>query len=173
MKNVSRVDGNMEGIRYKVKVERFNRLQIFLVICAVMWLAYATSYVMEKTFGVKVPPEAVFLVLVVLFCIIMTELEHYFPSTIELDVEFGENEVIFRQGNVKRKIAYEKICEVEKMMVINRYHSEKGYYRVKIKAKGCSYTMYSGEDSGEKLDFSEVGLSKIYTEFQNRGIKCC
>lgn len=69
--------------------------------------------------------------------------------------------------------SYDQIREVEKMMIINRYHSEKGYYRVKIKAKGCMYTMYSGEDSNEKLDFSEVGLSKIYAEFQNRGMKCC
>jgi len=163
----------MEVIRYKVKVERFNRLQTFLFICAITWLAYGISYVIEKIFGVEVPGEAVLVVLLVLLCVLMTKWERYFPLTIELDVEFGEDEVIFQQGNVKRKIAYDQIREVEKMMIINRYHSEKGYYRVKIKAKGCIYTMYSGEDSNEKLDFSEVGLSKIYAEFQNRGMKCC
>ena len=59
------------------------------------------------------------------------------------------------------------------MMIINRYHSDKGYYRVKIKAKGCTYAMYSGEDSNARLDFAEVGLSKIYAEFQKRDVKCC
>ena len=58
-------------------------------------------------------------------------------------------------------------------MVINRFHEEKGYYRVKIKTKKWSYAMYSGEDSRKQLDFSQTGISRGYYEFQNRGIKCC
>lgn len=63
----------MEVIRYKVKVERFNRLQMFLFICAIMWLAYGISYVVEKIFGVEVPGEAVLVVLLVLLCVLMTK----------------------------------------------------------------------------------------------------
>ena len=163
----------IEDIRYKVKVERFNRLQIFLLIFAVMWLAYGISYVIEKILGVEVPGEAVLLVLLVLLCVLMTKCERYFPLTIELDVEFGEYEVIFLQGNVRRKIAYAQIREVEKMMIINRYHSEKGYYRVKVKTKGISYAMYSGEEAVKELNFDETDVSKVYYEFKRRGIKCC
>lgn len=58
-------------------------------------------------------------------------------------------------------------------MVINRYHVEKGYYRIKIKTKKCSYAVYSGEDSNKQLDFLQTDISRIYLEFQKRGIKCC
>ena len=138
-----------------------------------MWLSYGISYVIEKILGIEVPGEAVLLVLLVLLCVLMTKCERYFPLTIELDVEFGEDEVIFQQGNVRRKITYAQIREVEKMMIINRYHSEKGYYRVKVKTKGRSYVMYSGEEAAKELNFEETDISKVYHEFKRRGIKCC
>lgn len=163
----------MENIKYKVKVERFNRLQIFLLICGIMWLAYGLSYGLEKTFGVGIRGEAVLLVLSVLLCVLMTKWEKYFPFTSELDVEFGDEEVVFQKGKVKRKIAYTQIREVEKMMIINRYHLEKGYYRVKVKTKGMFYAMYSGEETTRELDFDETDVSKVYYEFKRRGIKCC
>ena len=42
-----------------------------------------------------------------------------------------------------------------------------------LEEKGGTYAMYSGENSNENLDFVEVGLSKIYAEFQKCGVKCC
>ena len=32
---------------------------------------------------------------------------------------------------------------------------------------------YSGEDSDKQLDFLQTDISRIYLEFQKRGIKCC
>ena len=124
----------------------------------------------EKIFGMIVRGEVI---LLMLLCVVMSKWEHCFPSTLELDVEFTEEEVLFQKGKVKRKIAYSQIREVEKIMIINRYHSEKGYYRVKVKTKGMSYAMYSGEESTKALDFSETDVSKVYYEFKRRGIKCC
>lgn len=163
----------MEDIRYKVRIERFNRLQIILLICGIMWLAHGISYGIENVFGIIVHGNAVLSVLLVLVSVFMTKGECYFPLTIELDVEFAEKEVLFQKGKVKRKIAYSQIREVEKIMIINRYHSEKGYYRVKVYTKGMSYAMYSGEESAKALDFDETDISKVYYEFKHRGIKCC
>ncbi len=163
----------MEDVQYKVKVERFNRLQTFLLICGVMWLAYGISYGIESAFGIVVRGEMVLLVLLVLLCVLMTKWEQYFPTTIELEVEFKKDAVLFQKGRKERKITYADIREVEKMMIINRYHSEKGYYRVKVKTRGRSYAMYSGEESSKELDFDETDVSRIYYEFKRRGIKCC
>lgn len=58
-------------------------------------------------------------------------------------------------------------------MVINRFHMEKGYYRVKVKKPGIAYTLYSGGSGNKQLDFEETELSKVYFEFKNRGVKCC
>jgi len=158
---------------YKVRVERLNRLQTFLLICGLMGFAYSISYAIETTFGVIVRGELVLLVLLVLLCLIMTKWGAYFPTTIELEVEFKKDAVVFRKGWRERKIVYTDIREVEKMMIINRYHIEKGYYRVKVKTKGGSYAMYSGEESSKELDFGETDVSKVYYEFLKRGIKCC
>ena len=163
----------MEDVQYKVKVERFDRLQTFLLICGVMWLAYGISYGIESAFGIVVRGEMVLLVLLVLLCVLMTKWEQYFPTTIELEVEFKKDAVLFRKGRKERKITYADIREVEKMMIINRYHSEKGYYRVKVQMRGRSYAMYSGEESSKELDFDETDVSKIYYEFKRRGVKCC
>lgn len=166
-------NGLMENIGYKIKVERFNRLEIFLLICSISWLAYGISYGVEENWGIIVRGEAILLALLVLVCVIMIKLESYFPLVIELDVEFGTEEVTFQRGKIKRKLVYKKICEVEKMMIINRYHSEKGYYRVKVKTKGRPYVIYSGEESTKALDFDETDVSKVYYEFKRRGVKCC
>ena len=90
-----------------------------------------------------------------------------------MEAVFGGEAVKFKKGRNVRFISYTDIREVEKMMIINRFHSEKGYYRVKIKTMGRSYALYSGEDSNKNLDFDETELSKIYFEFMKRGVKCC
>ena len=70
----------MEEKYYKVRVERLNRLQIFLLICGLMGVAYGISYVIETTFKVTVRGELVLLVLLMALCLIMTKWEQYFPS---------------------------------------------------------------------------------------------
>lgn len=163
----------MEDKKFEVCVERMNRIQIFAVCMVVILVAYGLSALLENTAGIVIKGEIILLFLIVLICFLLTKYERFFPATETLEIEFGEESVTFIRGKKKKIILYRDIKEVEKMMIINRYHSDKGYYRVKIKAKGCTYAMYSGEDSNAKLDFAEVGLSKIYVEFQQRGIKCC
>lgn len=163
----------MEDKRLEVCVERMNRIQIFLVCMSVILAAYGISAFLEHIAGIAVRGEIILLFLTAIICFLLTKFEKYFPATEMVGVVFGADQVTFIRGIRKRSICYSDINEVEKMMIINRYHSDKGYYRVKIRAKGCTYAMYSGEDSNARLDFAEVDLSKIYTEFQKRGVKCC
>ncbi len=166
-------ESGMEDKRFEVCVERMNRIQIFLVCMTVVLVAYGISTFLERIAGITVKGEIILLFLVAIICFVLTKFEKYFPTTEMAEVVFRADKVTFIRGKRKRSIFYDDIKEVEKMMIINRYHSDKGYYRVKLKAKGGTYAMYSGENSNENLDFSEVGLSKIYAEFQNRGVKCC
>ena len=163
----------MEEKRFEVCVERMNRIQIFLVCMAVILAAYGISAFLEHIAGITIRGEIILLFLVAALCFLLAKFEKFFPATEILHVVFSADKVTIIRGKKKRCIFYSDIKEVEKMMIINRYHSDKGYYRVKIKAKGGTYAMYSGEDSNARLDFAEVGLSKICAEFQNRGIKCC
>ena len=164
---------NTEEKRFEVCVQRVNRIQTFAVCMVVILVAYGLSALLENTAGIVIKGEIILLLLVVLICFLLTKYERFFPATEQLAAQFSKDEVTFIKGRKIRRISYKDIKEVEKMMIINRYHSDKGYYRVKIKAKGCTYAMYSGEDSNARLDFAEVGLSKIYAEFQNRDVKCC
>ena len=163
----------MKEKRFEICVERMNRIEIFLVCMAVILAAYGISAFLKRVAGITVKGEIILLFLVAVICFLLTKFEKFFPTTEILQVVFGADKVTFIRGKRKRSIFYSNMKEVEKMMIINRYHSDKGYYRVKIKTKGCTYAMYSGEDTNARFDFSEVGLSKIYTEFQNRGVKCC
>ena len=163
----------MDKKRFEICVERMNRIQICLVCLAVILGAYEISALWENTIGIKVKGEVVLLLFFWGICILSKKLEGWFPSTEMLEAVFGEDKVIFARGKKKRDIYYKDIKEVEKTMIINRYHLEKGYYRVKIKTSGMAYTIYSGEDTGKCLDFAEVGVAEVYHEFQVRGIKCC
>jgi len=163
----------MEDKKFEVCVERMNRIQIFGVCMTIILLAYGISTLLEDKVGIVIKGEIILLLLIVLICFLLTKYERFFPETETLKIEFGEKSVTLIRGKKKKIILYRDIKEVEKMMIINRYHSDKGYYRVKIKTKRYAYAIYSGEDSNERLDFSAVGLSRIYAEFQQRGIKCC
>lgn len=163
----------MKDTRFQICVERMNRIQTFLTCMVIILTAYGISVLLKRTFRIQIKREVILLLLIVGMCFLLTKFERLFPATEILEVEFGEENVTFIRGKKKRSIFYRDIKEVVKMMIINRYYSDKGYYRVKIKTKRRAHVMYSGEDSNERLDFTEVGLSKIYLEFQNRGVKCC
>lgn len=163
----------MEDKIYRVLVEKFNRVQICvtgIVICfGTNWLATF----LESGLGIKIRGQILMLAVFALCCFLLTKYEKYFLMVEELRVTFRENTVEFKRAKTERTIRYSDITEVEKIMVISHYHSEKGYYRIKVKNKGRTYTIYSGEDQSKQLDFEEIDLSKIYDEFKSRGVKCC
>ena len=160
----------MEEKVYHVMVEKWNRMQSFF-FCM---LAVSGSYGISECFynlGIEISENMILILFIGILCFLAVKFEYI--SKENLDAIFLKEKVILQRRNWKREIFYADIKEVEKIMVINRFHEEKGYYRVKIKTKKRSYAMYSGEDSREQLDFSQTGISRVYYEFQNRGIKCC
>lgn len=160
----------MEEKVYNVLVEKMNRIQIFSFFLMLILISYGIS---EYFFhlGIEISESAILFLLIVILCFLENKYGYFSPE--DMNVVFQKEQVVFQRGNKKKEICYEDINEVEKIMVINRYHGEKGYYRIKIKMKKGSYAIYSGEDSGKQLDFSQTGISKVYFEFQSRGIKCC
>lgn len=163
----------MEDKIYKVTVEKMNRVQILITLLVIYFGAFGGSSFLESNCDISISGEVILLVILVVMCILLTKFERYFPKAEELEATFKKDVVVFKRRRAERIITYSDITEVEKIMIINRYHSEKGYYRVKVKTKGRTYAMYSGEDSNKELDFSETELSGIYYEFKNRGVKCC
>ncbi len=79
----------------------------------------------------------------------------------------------------RAEIPYSRIKEVGKIMIIDRFHDEKGYYKVFIKQKQgwrkyLKYVLRSPEEEYEKhLDFDASSLASFYRECKQRGIKCC
>ena len=108
---------------YKVRVERLNRLQTFLLICGLMGFAYSISYAIEATFGVIVRGELVLLVLLVLLCLIMTKWGAYFPTTIELEVEFKKS----TQKFCELLILYLKVTYLQKFFHSNKIKFQRIY----------------------------------------------
>ena len=163
----------MEDKVFCAKVERLNRLQTVLILWTATFAAFGMSELVNKWWGIRIPGEAILIGILVLACILLVKIESYFPTTEEIVATFEKEGVTFKKGKRIRKIAYTQIKEVQKMMIINRFHSEKGYYRVKIKTKGSAYALYTGEDSSRQLDFEKTELSGIYFELKKRGVKCC
>ena len=160
----------MEDKVYTILAEKMNRIQTFLFIMLIVIGSYSISTFLDNR-GIRINENIILILFVIVICILAAKFKWFSPEYV--DVIFQEKKVIFRKQNRKKDIFYDDIKEVEKMMVINRYHVEKGYYRIKIKTKKGSYAVYSGEDSDKQLDFLQTDISRIYLEFQKRGIKCC
>lgn len=160
----------MEDKVNTILAEKMNRMQMFLFIMLMIISSYGISTFLDNH-GIRISENIILILFVIAICILGEKFKWFSPEYV--DVIFQENKVIFRRKNRKKEIFYDEIKEVEKMMVINRYHVEKGYYRIKIKTKKGSYAVYSGEDSDKKLDFLQTDISQIYLEFQKRGVKCC
>ena len=71
-------------------------------------------------------------------------------------------------------IPYDEILYVEKIMVMSRFATEEGRYRLRIMRKGNMRITFITPDSDYKLHkrFKETELSQIYHAFKKRGIKC-
>ena len=53
----------------------------------------------------------------------------------QITVHFGSDSMKFVVNDKNDTVAYDQICEVCKIMVIDRVHDKKGYYRLKIKCR--------------------------------------
>ena len=94
----------------------------------------------------------------------------------ELGVMLEEDFVRLEQGRWRWVVPYREIVEVGKIMVINnRFYTEKGKYRIKIKRKGHRALVFlsTWEEYNKHLDFEDTELSRLYYGLKGHGVKCC
>lgn len=153
--------------RIQVTVERSYRKDIIFLI-SVYLVFFLLSGRNEKYEEISF--WAFLLVAVVGECL----LEKYAKKTRTLEVEFQEAQVVFGIGGKVKVLLYKEIIEVQKIMKITRFISEKGYYRVRVKTKRGSICFYTLPEEYEKhLDFEKTELAAVYNGFREHGVKCC
>lgn len=122
----------MEEKVYHVMVEKMNRLQSFFFCMLSVFGSYMVSSLLYSL-GIEISESIILILFIGILCFLTVKFEWFTAENME--VIFQKEKVIFKKGKRKKEIFYADIKEVEKIMVINRYHVEKGYYRVKIKMK--------------------------------------
>lgn len=93
----------------------------------------------------------------------------------QITVHFGSDSMIFVINDTNNTVAYDQICEVCKIMVIDRVHDKKGYYRLKIKCRDRGNLEFetTEQEYEAHLDFEETGLFALYSACRQAGLKCC
>lgn len=96
-------------------------------------------------------------------------------GVMQITVHFGSDSMIFVINDTNNTVAYDQICEVCKIMVIDRVHDKKGYYRLKIKCRDRGNLEFetTEQEYEAHLDFEETGLFALYSACRQAGIKCC
>ena len=92
-----------------------------------------------------------------------------------LEVSFLSDAIKILINGREYAVKYDEIAEVDKMMVIDRIHDEKGCYRMKIKCHGRSSLEFetTAQEYEKHLDFEDTELFVFYDACKRAGIKCC
>ncbi len=165
----------MENKIIKIKVDKTNKLLLCIIGLFILFLSLIVGVVLGEIFKLSsLMNEILIEFLLVVFSFIILKSFYNVFSEQELEAVFTNEYVVLKKKNSKRTIYYNDIIEVQKIMILNRMHEEKGYYRVRVKCKGRDYVLYSTETEYDKhMDFDEVEVSEIYFELKKRGVKCC
>ena len=165
----------MEDKQITIKVDKTNKLLVVLLLLAILVSSAIIGGFIGYLFKLgETLSEIITIIVIILISLSSLKIFSKILKEQTLDAEFKKEYVVLKKNISNRIIYYRDIIEVQKIMVVDEFYDEKGYYRVKIKCKGRNYTAYSTNDEYYKhLDFEEVELSKIYYEFKNRGVKCC
>lgn len=112
---------------------------------------------------------------VFLFCLMIHHREKRTHGIMEMHVVFSDDGVEITIRKKTWSLSYADICEVRKIMIMNRFYPDKGRYRVQIKKKtGGTLNFYTSQSEYEAaLDFEETKLYQFYQACLEHGIKCC
>ena len=114
--------------KIQVTVERSYRKDIIFLV-GVYFVFFLLSGMYEKY------EEILFWIFLVVAAVGECLVEKYAKKTRTLEVEFQEAQVVLEIDGKEKVLRYKEIIEVQKMMKLTRFTSEKGYYRVKVKMK--------------------------------------
>lgn len=120
-------------------------------------------------------PEIAVVSSVLLVCLYYFIRERRTGGVMQITVHFGSDCMKFVINDKNDTVAYDQICEVCKIMVIDRVHDKKGYYRLKIKCRDRGNLEFetTEQEYETHLDFEETGLFALYSACRQAGLKCC
>lgn len=101
--------------------------------------------------------------------------EKRFHGTMQMDVLFQEDALKLSIYGKTYVIEYDKITEVSKRMMIDRFYDQKGCYRIKLHCRGRSDLVFETipQEYEKHLDFEQTQLFVFYEACQKAGLKCC
>lgn len=120
-------------------------------------------------------PEIVLVISVIIVCVYYYIREKRTNGVMCLKVSFLSDNVNILINGREYTVKYDEIAEVDKMMVIDRIHDEKGCYRMKIKCHGRGSLEFetTAQEYEKHLDFEDTELFVFYDACKRAGIKCC
>lgn len=120
-------------------------------------------------------PGIALVVSVLVLCVYSCVRDQRTHGTMKLEISFGETEFRITVREKTAQIPYTAVAEVRKWMVVDRFHSEKGCYRVRILCHGRSDLTFetTQEEYEAQADFEQTGLAVFYRACQEAGLKCC
>lgn len=120
-------------------------------------------------------PEIALVISVIIVCVYYYFREKRTNGVMRLEVSFLSDAVKILANGREYIVEYDEIAEVDKMMVIDRIHDEKGCYKMKIKCHGRSSLEFetTAQEYEKHLDFEDTELFIFYDACKRAGIKCC
>ena len=120
-------------------------------------------------------PEIAVASSLLLVCLYYFMRERRTGGVMQITVHFWSDCMKFVINDKNDTVAYDQICEVCKIMVIDRVHDKKGYYRLKIKCRDRGNLEFetTEQEYEAHLDFEETGLFALYSACRQAGLKCC
>lgn len=163
---------------FPTKRGRLHAVLLFLGCYGLQFIVYGLLIQVGVFSGSKMEsylPEIAVVSSVLLVCLYYFIREKRTGGVMQITVHFGSDSMIFVINDTNNTVAYDQICEVCKIMVIDRVHDKKGYYRLKIKCRDRGNLEFdtTEQEYEAHLDFEETGLFVLYSACRQAGLKCC
>lgn len=158
--------------------QRLYVVLLFIKCFALQFILYSFCGYMgllDDTYVEEYMPEIALLVTVIIICLYYYIREKKTNGVMKLAARFFDDSLQIMVYGKEYIVKYSDIKEVCKIMLIDRVHTEKGYYRIKIKCHGRFNIEFesTGQEYEKHLDFEDTELFVFYAECMKAGLKCC
>lgn len=163
---------------FHTKLKGTHVVILFIACFAAQFLIYAVTqriFNVQNYYVEEYLPEAAFIIALLVVCIYYYIVDRRTNGVMQMTIHFLDTSMEICIKGKKSIVKYNDIVEVSKIMVIDRIHTEKGCYRMKIKCHGrTSLEFETTEQEYDKhLDFEETELYVFYNACRKNGLKCC
>lgn len=142
----------------------------FIIDCIIEYLQIMRNEHIKENI-----PQIALVISVIVVCVYYHVREKRTNGVMRLEVSFFNDTVKILANGREYIVKYDEIIEIDKMMVIDRIHDEKGCYRMKIKCRGRGNLEFetTTQEYEKHLDFEGTELFIFYDACRRAGIKCC